>query len=255
MSKPTVSACMPHRDYTEYIGLTLKSLVNQTHQLQEISIMDDESSDEHWQALKELAMDVSGNGAKPKLTLGRCTQPADKERSKRIPYARNRAFENLTGPTTDYIFFPDADDLWNVEYVERCISIMEENPEIDFVYPDITYFQNGQMSKTIQVAKFDLDRLFRQCYITCCTMMRTEAFLHAGMWPEDHYKKEYVFWNTIARLGHVGRRLPGRYFYYHQHAGQRHTQYVGKPGVSSPDKHERYNSRMYISKKFNVPLV
>jgi len=250
---PTISACIPHRNYFDYLPDTLHSLCCQTHRIQEISICDDASDNGDWEKLVDLW--TAWEWEMPKLTLTQVHQDTRKERSMRIPYARNRAFEALRGPTTDYIFFPDADDLWSVDYVERCINIMEANPEVDIVYPDIVIYQDGQMQKHVQVAEHNLDRLFRQCYITCCSVMRTSAFLHAGMWPENHYKKEYVFWNTICRLGHVARRLPGRYFYYHQHAGQRHTEYTGKVGVASPDKHERFNSRMYISKTFNVPLM
>jgi len=250
----TVDAVMPHRDYTEYLPETLASLGRQTHPILQIVIADDGSTDEQFAKL----MEIHDNWEHPvtKLHVIRVEQDdPEKERSMRIPFARNCGYEALPGKTSDFIFFPDADDLWNVEYVEKCLEIMEDET-IDFVYPNITLYQEGEMKRHLTVPNFNLERLFRQCYITCCTMMRTEAFLHAGMWPENQYKKEYVFWNTIARLGHMGRRLQGRMFYYHQHAGQRHTQYTGKVGSPNRiDKHERYNSRMYISKMFNVPIM
>ncbi|MHC4643953.1 MAG: hypothetical protein ACYTBJ_00525 [Planctomycetota bacterium] len=158
-----------------------------------------------------------------------------------------------TGATPDYIFFPDADDYWKPGYTKACIDIMEAEADIDFVYPNVYRMNEGRCTSTGEVPEFNLDQLFRVCYCTCCTVMRTDAFLDAGMWPEGMHKKEYIFWNTIARMGHKGKKLHGRYFHYIQHAGQRHNEHVGT-GEANPDKHHRFASRQYIASKFNVQI-
>lgn len=252
-----ISACMPHRNYFEHVVNTLESLRNQNLRLHEIVIMDDESDNGDWERLISLWEKWDHQTI---LTLRRLeNNPADC-RSKRIPYCRNQAFMALT-EVPDYLFFPDADDLWNEGYTRRCVDIMEEDKTIDFVYPDVTQVDNEPGKKRLQgkrvkrhidVSEFNVDALFRICYIPYCSIMRTSAFLDAGMWPEDHYKKEYVFWNIMARTGHKGKRLPGRWFLYLQHAAQRHREFKDVGGQENPDRHERYNSRLYISNKFNI---
>lgn len=244
---PTICACIPHRDYIEYLPDTLDSLCAQTYPIQQIAIVDDGSEEKQWQQLIWLWEEWSHRI--PRLHILRVHQDQEKERSLRIPYARNRAFEALRGRTPDYIFFPDADDQWHPTYVEKCIEIMELYPNVDFVYPDITIKLGDDVSKCNKSRAFDPNRLLRQCYITCCTVMRTEAFLNAGMWPEDQFKKEYVFWNTLAQLGHKGQRLVGKHmFYYVQHPGQRHNE------VRQDNKEQREKSRKYISKRFEVDI-
>ncbi|MHC4643954.1 MAG: glycosyltransferase [Planctomycetota bacterium] len=54
MSKPTISACMPHRDYFQYIEGALTSLRLQKHPIQEIVVMDDGSDPKEWERLIKL---------------------------------------------------------------------------------------------------------------------------------------------------------------------------------------------------------
>jgi len=187
----------------------------------------------------------------PALTIRRVENNPMEERSQRIPYIRNEAFKALPGPCPDYIFFPDADDLWHEDYVKKCLDIMENDDTVDIVYPNVIMYQSGEIQRRNVVPAFDLDRLQRQCYMTCCSMMRTEAFLHAGMWPTKYFKKEYVFWNTITRIGHKAQKLGGNYFFYRQHAGQRHTQYTGS-NRGKVEKGHKYLARRYIAERFGL---
>jgi glycosyltransferase involved in cell wall biosynthesis len=246
---PSVAACMPHRNYFKYLPETLESLVKQSYTIRDIVIIDDGSDDGSWEKLKGLADNWPVKT--PALTIRRVENNPMEERSQRIPYIRNEAFKALPGKCPDYVFFPDADDLWAEDYVKACLDIMENDEEIDIVYPNVILFQEGKITRRNTVPEFNQERLFRQCYITCCSMMRTEAFLHAGMWPTKFFKKEYVFWNTITRIGHKAKKLPGNYFFYKQHAGQRHTQYDNNGG-GRINKAERYNARRYIAERFGL---
>ena len=250
MGIPTVAACMPHRNYFDYLPEALNSLINQTYTLSHIVVMDDGSDDGSWEKIIHLWEEWPVR--KPQLIIRRVEDNPMKERSQRIPYIRNQAFMALPAPAPDYIFFPDADDLWFKDYVKDCIAIMEEDPEISIVYPNVIHYQAGELKKIQTVPEFNLDRLFRQCYITCCSMMKTEAFLKAGLWPTNFFKKEYVFWNTITRIGHKAKKLDGNYFFYRQHAGQRHTQYQGKSGNTAIESGHRNTARRYIADRFGL---
>jgi len=245
---PTVAACIPHRNYFNYLPEALNSLINQSYTIQTISIMDDGSDDGSWEKLIHLWEQWPTR--RPQLIIRRIENNPMEERSRRIPYVRNEAFKALPGPCPDYVFFPDADDLWDKDYVKACLDIMSDDT-IDIVYPNVILYQDGQVTRRNTVPEFDQERLFRQCFMTCCSMMRTEAFLHAGMWPMAYFKKEFVFWNTITRIGHKAKKLPGNYFFYRQHAGQRHTEYNGNGG-GKINKAERYNARRYIADRFGL---
>ncbi|MCK4776974.1 MAG: glycosyltransferase family 2 protein [Actinomycetia bacterium] len=247
---PTVSACIPHRNYFEYLPEALHSLRLQSFSISEIAVVDDNSDNGDWERIKDFA-DTWPKQA-PKLTIRRVENNPMEERSQRIPYIRNQAFLALSAPTPDYIFFPDSDDLWEKDYVKKCIEIMENDATIDIVYPNVVHYQDGgKIKKIAKVPKFDQDRLFRQCYITCCSVMRTEAFLHAGQWPTKYFKKEFVFWNIITRIGHKAAKLPGSHFFYRIHAGQRHSQYNGNGG-GKVEKGHRYLAHRYIAERFGL---
>ena len=247
MSKPTVSACMPHRNYFQYIESALISLKVQEYPLTEIVVVDDGSDNGDWERLIKLWETWDHEAVL--LTIRRVENNPAKHRSMRIPYIRNQAFFALT-ELPDYVFFPDSDDLWTPDYTKDAIAIMEDDEGIDFVYPNVLAIDNDQnLLRIISVAEFDLDRLFRQCFCTCCTVMRTDAFLHAGMWPEDQYKKEYVFWNVLARLGHVGKKLNGNYFFYRQHDGQRHNENIKQRHI---EYGHRYNAEKFLVQTFGI---
>ena len=249
MRLPTVSACMPHRNYFQYIEEALISLKLQEHGLKEIVVVDDGSDNGDWERLIKLWETWEHEAVK--LTIRRVEKNPAPHRSLRIPYIRNQAFMALTG-TPDYVFFPDSDDLWTPDYVKDAIAIMEVDKTIDFVYPNVIMVDDDKsLMRIVEVAEFDLDRLFRQCFCTCCTVMRTDAFLDAGMWPEDQYKKEYVFWNVLARLGHVGKKLKGNYFFYRQHDGQRHMENEKQRHI---ERGHRYNAERYLVDRFNIKV-
>jgi len=240
---------MPHRNYFDYLPAALNSLASQTYTIRDIVVMDDGSDDGSW--IKLIHLWEEWLPRMPKLTIRRIENNPMEERSQRIPYARNEAFKAIPGEMPDYVFFPDADDLWDKDYVKACLDIMENDPEIDIVYPNVIIYQDDKVIRRNTVPKFDIDRLFRQCYMTCCCMMRTEAFLHAGMWPTKYFKKEFVFWNIITRIGHKAQKLPGNYFFYRQHAGQRHTQYTGN-NQGKVEKGHKYLARRFIAERFGL---
>jgi glycosyltransferase involved in cell wall biosynthesis len=228
----------------------LASLDRQTHTIDEIIVVDDGSDNDDWERLIEYWKHWESDTT---LRIARIEDNPQKERSMRIPYVRNTGFKLLQG-SPDYVFFADADDQWHIRYVEDAIAIMEKNSSIDFVYPEITIasFDDGnpvpQLRRHCFVPEFDQKRVFRQCYISYCSIMRTEAFLEVGMWPENHFKKEFVFWNVMVNLGHVGSPLRGEYFFYIQHPGQRHTENDG----TGQEKHHKYNAQRFISETFHI---
>lgn len=246
---PSVAACMPHRNYFDYLPEALDSLSKQLYPINDIVLVDDGSDDGSWEKIKKLK--DNWPPGKPNLTIRMVENNPMKERSQRIPYIRNEAFKSIPGKSPDYVFFPDADDLWSDSYVKSCLDIMENEDTIDIVYPNVILYQDGKVTRRNNVPEFDLARLQRQCYLTCCCMMRTEAFLHAGMWPTKYFKKEYVFWNTITRLGHKAKKLPGNHFFYRQHAGQRHTQYT-QTNQGKVERGHRYLARRYIAERFGL---
>ena len=94
MNKPTVSACIPHRDYSRYLKPTLESLAAQTHAISEIVIVDDGSTLEEWEAVKKIYDEWKHDHIK--LVIMRLEYNPQEHRSMRIPYVRNVAFKGLT---------------------------------------------------------------------------------------------------------------------------------------------------------------
>ncbi|MEW5676299.1 glycosyltransferase [Flavobacterium enshiense] len=116
MSYPLVSIIIPTYNRTEYLKLTLESVVNQTFQDFEIIVVDDGTPNDANQELCASIAKVqyvkianSGGPAKP----------------------RNEGIKRAKGK---YLAFVDDDDLWLPNKLEVQVTILENNPDFGLVH-------------------------------------------------------------------------------------------------------------------------
>lgn len=113
-----VSIVTPTFNSAKYIAETIQSVQNQTHQNWEMIIVDDCSTDNTVDIIKDYI--VNDN----RIQLHQLTSnfgPA---------VARNKGIENVSGK---YMTFLDADDIWFNDFIENSIKTIEE-AKIPFVF-------------------------------------------------------------------------------------------------------------------------
>lgn len=115
-NQPIVSIIIPTYNRTDFLKLTLQSVLNQTIQDFEIIVVDDGTPDDEnmflcqtFEKVKYIKIENSGGPAKP----------------------RNVGIREAKGK---YIAFVDDDDIWLPIKLEKQISVLENNPDFGLVH-------------------------------------------------------------------------------------------------------------------------
>lgn len=124
-----VSVIIPTYNRTDFLKMTLDSVINQTYKSIEIIVVDDGSPNNVTEELCKQYKNV--DYFKIKNSGGPATP-------------RNYGFKKSTG---DYIAFLDDDDLWLQTKIEEQVEVLDQNPEFGIVhcYCD-TIDKNGKLT-------------------------------------------------------------------------------------------------------------
>lgn len=110
---PFFTIVIPTFNCDEFIGQTIEMVKAQSFKDWELIIVDDISSDQTWEILKELAVSES------RIKIDR----RPRNRSKGPSACRNIGVENSRG---QYIAFLDADDEWSLERLQNAYNFIKE---------------------------------------------------------------------------------------------------------------------------------
>lgn len=154
MNREKISVCIATYNGEEYIEKQIKSILNQSKQVDEIIISDDGSTDLTLEIIKKI------NNSKIKII-----------NNKKKGVINN--FENsLKNSTGDYIFLCDQDDIWKSNKVEKISELLKENDLVihnakiigkdDEITNDKDFFEIRNSKKGI------IKNLYKNSYIGCC---------------------------------------------------------------------------------------
>lgn len=133
-----ISVIIPTYNRADIVIDAINTILNQTYQNFEIIIIDDGSTDNTKQVIKEI------NDPRIRYIY--------QENSGRPSCARNKGIKIATG---EYIAFLDSDDLWHHQMLEKNINALNSNNNIGFVTNWSSYrtFQGEEIFKKICYAK------------------------------------------------------------------------------------------------------
>ena len=195
---PTVSVMIPYYNCKEYIVETIQSVLSQSHQNFEIIIVDDGSAPEHADYLKGFLAD------KPAMRYA-------VQNNQGVAAARNHAARLAGGK---YFLFLDSDDLILPDYIEKCLTVLENNPDCKLVYPLAEYFdaQEGLWN----LPDYDgLESLLKGNRIPIISMHRAEDFVSLGGFDENLTTHEdWDLWIRLLSNGGTVIRIPEVLFRY-----------------------------------------
>ena len=115
---------MPVHNGEAYVRQALDSLLGQSHTNLELSISDNASTD----ATEEICRDFASRDSRVRY----------RRNAANIGMARNfnRAFQPATG---EYFFWAAHDDLWEADFVSRCVDALGDCPSAVLCYPQGQY--------------------------------------------------------------------------------------------------------------------
>ena len=125
-----ISVVIPVYNSAKWLPSCIESALNQTYSNLELIIVDDGSSDNSLEILRQYEQQDS----RIKLICH--------ENNLGVGAARNTGLQNVTG---DYITFLDSDDEWKVEFCETLLHIIEEN---DIAVAGRATYVNGNFTKS-----------------------------------------------------------------------------------------------------------
>ena len=275
---PTVSIVIPTYNTARYISEAIESVLVQTYRDFEIIVVDDGSTDNTYEVIKQRhanntrdveLIEVTNPFQRTQRTyLTQLTQLIyiHQENGGRAS-ARNTGIKAARGK---YVAFLDSDDLWTPEKLEKQVDIMEGNKNIDFLFGDKQRFSDdGTIITSSMFARrgynpdFFGDSLFvrdaykkllQEPYIpTGTVIMKKECFEKTGLFDEAIYAEDWEFWLRIAlfnnlaysnELWELERDREG--------SGSKNLKAVSLSNISSLEKHEReFND---ILKNLNIDL-
>ena len=192
-SEPTVSVIIPTYNRAEFVGRAIKSVLNQTYRNFELLVVDDGSSDN----TKEVVKDFKSSRLKY----------IRHEENEGVSSARNSGIKKSTGK---YLAFLDSDDEWLPGKLEKQVERFSasEFSDVGLVYTGAYILKKpGQIiSKQTPSHSGQLfNTILKKGNIVCgggsSVLIKRECFNEVGVFREDlPAAEDYEMWLRIARF-------------------------------------------------------
>ncbi len=180
-----VSIVMPSYNTAKFIAESIRSVQAQTYPHWELIIVDDCSTDDTDEVVKEFLSDERIRFLKNEKNSGAAV-------------SRNRALREAGGK---WIAFLDSDDLWHPEKLEKQILFMKENG-CSFSYTDYAEMneaseENGNVVRGPK--RITKGGMYRYCWMGCLTVMYDAETIGLIQIADIKKNNDYAMWLKACR--------------------------------------------------------
>lgn len=119
---PLVSVCVPNYNYGEYLENCLDSILNQTYQNIEVLFRDNQSTDNSYEIALSYREKFQKRGYYYNIAQNKMNVGSDKNSNCLVTDAEG-----------EFIYFLASDDAIEPTFIEKCIQVFEENPNVAMV--------------------------------------------------------------------------------------------------------------------------
>lgn len=179
-----VSIIMPNYNSGEYLRETLESVFLQTYQNWELLFVDDSSTDNSLDIVREYSDD------RIRVFVN--------EKNSGAAVSRNTALKAAKGR---WIAFLDSDDLWNEDKLATQLSFMYRE-KCAFSFTHYFFDTNDSLLKEFSPKKdsYSYEDILKHCYIGCSTVIYDSEKLGKVYMPVEAVKREdFACWLKILR--------------------------------------------------------
>ncbi|MGI8470116.1 MAG: glycosyltransferase family 2 protein [Pyrinomonadaceae bacterium] len=196
---PKVSVVIPCFNLGKYIHEAIDSVMAQTFQDFEITVVNDGSTDIETNLILE-----SLDNSKIKVI---------KTDNQGLAAARNNGIAQAAGK---YILPLDADDKIADTYLEKAVSILDENENVGIVYCRAEFFDRENFKWDLP--KYELSRILIDNLIFCSAFFRKTDWETVGGYKSSmiYGWEDYEFWLSIIELKREVYQIPEHLFFYRQ---------------------------------------
>ena len=218
-----VSIIIPTYNSHKYIKDTLNSLINQTHSYIEILCIDDGSTDNTIQIIKDLE---TTNDINIKIIDQNNQGPS---------HARNRGIQLAKA---EYILALDSDDQIAPDYIEKALTTFQIEPNLSVVFTEAVFY--GTENKIWATEDVRLPELFSRNFLNVTALFKKSAWRDAGGYDEKlPGYEDWDLWITLASKGHRFKLIPEPLFFYRFRSNSR----------AANSEHKDAQKRMAIMRK------
>ena len=226
--KARISVIITSYNYSRYLDEAINSVLNQTRIPDELLLIDDGSIDDSYSKMLRYA---EGN-----VQLIRVIHH---QKNLGIVATFSEAVEASIG---DYIVFFGADNYFEPDYIEKCSTVLDEDPHVAIAYTDYVLFgpraekvysaqrddwKDNQSSERFKVVfpefeKVGIEELRKNNFIHGSSMYRRLAYFEVGGYkqvreggsPEDHN----LFVRILSQHKWTAVKVPDTLIMYRQHS-------------------------------------
>ena len=200
-NSPLVSVILPVYNRGYIIEHALNSLINQTFENYELIIVDDGSTDK----TKEIISPYLKKYQNFKYTF---------HSNRGVALSRNAGILMAEGT---YITFIDSDDEYKIGHLEKMVTFMQSNPDIDFIhsFPDIV----GDEKDMWLLDSNDVTKLVHvnDCVYGGTFFAKKEVFIEMGVYKNIPYSEDSDFYNRLISFGKFKiQKLNGKTYVYYR---------------------------------------
>lgn len=184
-----ISVVIPAYNRSHLLPRALESVVRQTFAPFEVLVVDDHSSENLQDVLKNYNLRLI-----PSVGKG-------------VSAARNTGVRAAKG---DWIAFLDSDDEWTPEKLKKQMDYLSQNPHFDFIHTNETWMRNGKIIPQLAKHQKSGGRIFakcaEQCVIAASSVVAKKDFLiQMGLFDESFIVcEDFDLWLRIAAQSEVG---------------------------------------------------
>ncbi len=187
MSNELVSIITPTYNSSDYILLTINSVITQTYKNWEMLIVDDCSTDD---TVKKIKVFIEENNETRIRVF-------TKDKNSGAAVSRNRAIREAKGR---WIAFLDSDDIWEPFKLEEQVSFMEKNGYhfSNTYYSQIDDYGNSLHKTVISPQKITKLKMVCFDWVGCLTVMYDADYVGSIQIPENIKKRnDYAMWLMV----------------------------------------------------------
>ena len=231
-ASPIISIVTPYYNGQDYIDETARSVLNQTFTNFEWIIVDDGSTKEGKEKLKEIEkldkrikiinIGIATNGlVLNEKYIDECKNPLSQNSQSLNSFgpavARDIGIRN-SAKSSKYIVFLDADDLYDKTYLECCFWTLETHSKASWTYTDSVNFG----AKNFLWRKwYDVEWELKENLLLVSACVRKKDLLEVGCFgiKEKKVYEDWYLWVKLIKAGKFPVRMSSLLTYYRQKIG------------------------------------
>ena len=181
---PLVSIVLPIYNGEQYMRQSIDSILAQTYDNWELLILDDCSTDK----TSIIANEYVVNDARIRYYRN--------DRNLRLPRNLNKGFSLAKG---EYLTWTSDDNRYMPDAIESMVSVLRENPEIQFVFSDLNIIdEDGNYVTTQHIPANYAEQIVGNNVVGACFLYTRAVYEKIGDYQHGHLLVEdYDYWQRI----------------------------------------------------------